>query len=406
MNPIANQLMVRKANTATVLETLRNMAPISRADLSTNIGLNRSTISSIIQQLMDLHFVQETRLQEDRIGRPAMPLELNPHAGFAIGLEINVDYVTSIMFDFCGNSHRKLHQATNGRMNQHEVLMIAIQMTSELCEFGRDRGYPLFGIGIGLPGLVDPYQGKLVFAQNIGWRNLEIGKIFFTQFNVPILVENEANCCALAEFRYGTAKELSDFIYLSSNAGVGAGILINGELFRGSEGFAGEIGHMVINEEGNLCSCGRKGCWETYVAPQEVVKGVQQELSKGVESRLNEIAGDNRESLTFQQVVDAAHEGDTIAQKAILDLGSHLGTGILNLVHIFNPAQIVLGGAFGESNNLLIPQIKTLMEELVRVRPARTVSIVPSSLGLDACMMGAATLVIDQVVRDPLNWLH
>ena len=406
MNQIANQLIVRKLNTATVLETLRNLAPISRAELSTNIGLNRSTISSIIQQLMDLHFVQETTLQEDRIGRPAMPLELNPHAGFAIGLEINVDYITAIMVDFSGNSHRKLHQTTNAEMNQHEVLMTAIQLTSELCEFGRDRGYPLFGIGIGLPGLVDPYLGKLVYAQNIGWRNLDIGKIFFTQFNVPILVENEANCCALGEFRYGTAKDISDFIYLSSSAGMGGGIMIKGELLRGNEGFAGEIGHIVINDEGNLCSCGRKGCWETYVAPQEVVKGVRQVLSMGADSQLNKIMGGDQSSLTFQQVIDAAQTGDAIALKAIQDLGSHLATGILNLVQLFNPEQIILGGAFGESSTLLIPQIKTYMDEYFRVWPARTVSIAPSILGLDACSIGAATLVIDQVVRDPLNWLH
>jgi len=406
MDKTANQIVVRKVNTATVLDTLRIFAPISRAELSKIIGLNRSTISSIIQQLMDLHFVKETEIKGDRIGRPAMPLQLNPHAGFAIGLEINSSYVAAIMIDFSGILHQKLHQEINRQMSQHEVLMIAIQMTSELCEYGRDQGFPLFGIGIGLPGLVDPVQGKLVFAPNIGWRNLEIGKIFFTQFNVPVLVENEANCGALGEYRFGTARDISDFIFLSTTAGLCGGIMINGELFRGSDGFAGEIGHTVIIDGGILCSCGRKGCWEMYTAPEEVVKEVRQVLTKGTESLLSEMVKEDLSSLTFQQIVNASQSGDAVALKAIQDLGAHLGTGILNLIQIFSPRQIILGGAFGVYSAYLIPQIKALMEELFRVRQTREVSIVPSSLGSDACLMGAASLVIDQVVRDPINWLH
>ena len=406
MNQIANQIFVRKVNTVTVLETLRSHAPLSRADLAEETGLNRSTVSSIIQELLDLHFVRETSLKWDHIGRPSMPLELNPRGGFAIGLEINVDYVSAMMADFSGAPHRKLIQETNLQMSQHDILLIAIAMVTELVELGRSLDIPLFGIGIGLPGVVDIYQGKLIFAPNLGWRDLDIGKIFFNQFNVPICVENEANCGALGEFRFGIAREVTDLIYISAGVGLGGGIMINGELLRGSDGFASEIGHTVIYGEGNLCSCGRKGCWETYVGPRAVIRQVVATLQKGTESQLHEMLSGNLESLTFKQVVNAAENGDTVALKAIREVGTHLGVGIINLVNIFNPEQIILGGALSDASALLIPQIKPLMDESILSSRVTDLPIVPSSLGADACLKGAMALVFDQVIRDPLNWLQ
>jgi glucokinase-like ROK family protein len=406
MNQIANQIFVRKVNTVTVLETLRSCAPLSRADLAEETGLNRSTVSSIIQELLDLHFVRETSLKGDHIGRPSMPLELNPEGGFAIGLEINVDYVSAMMADFSGATHRKLFQETNLQMSQHDILQTSIAMVTELVEFGRSLDIPLFGIGIGLPGVVDIYQGKLIFAPNLGWRDLDIGKIFSTQFNVPICVENEANCGALGELRYGIAREVTDFIYISAGVGLGGGIMINGELLRGNDGFASEIGHMVIYGDGNQCSCGRKGCWETYVGPRAVIRQVVFTLQNGTESQLHVMLNGNLESLTFKQVVQAAEAGDTVALKAIREVGTHLGVGIINLVNIFNPEQIILGGALSDASALLIPQIKPLMDESILSSRVTDLPIVPSSLGADACLKGAMALVFDQVIRDPLNWLQ
>jgi len=406
MNQIANQIFVRKVNTVTVLETLRSHAPLSRAELAQETGLNRSTVSSIIQELLDLHFVRETSLKGDHIGRPSMPLELNPRGGFAIALEINVDYVSAMMADFSGSPHRKLFQETNPGMSQHEILMKAIAMVTELSEFGRSLDIPLFGIGIGLPGVVDIYQGKLIFAPNLGWRDLDIGKIFFTQFNVPICVENEANCGALGEFRYGIAREVSDLIYLSAGVGLGGGIMINGELLRGNDGFASEIGHTVIYGDGNQCTCGRKGCWETYVGPRAVIRQVVSTLQNGTTSQLHEMVNGNLDSLTFKQVVEAAEKGDPVALKAIRDVGSHLGVGIINLVNIFNPEQIILGGALSDASALLIPQIKPLMDESILSSRVSDLPIVPSSLRSDACLKGALALVFDQVISDPLNWLQ
>jgi glucokinase-like ROK family protein len=406
MNQIANQIFVRKVNMVTVLETLRQLAPISRAELAGRTGLNRSTVSSIIQELLELGFVRETPLKKEPIGRPSRPLALNPAGGLAIGVELNVDYVTSILVDFDGGTRRKIREETSAEMSQPEILAAAIRQVTELVEFGRELGFPLLGIGIGLPGVVDLDQGRLVFAPNLGWRDLEIGKLFFDEFHVPISVENDANCGAMGEYRFGNARDISNFIFLSSGVGLGGGIMVNGELLHGSDGFAGEVGHTVIYADGNPCSCGRRGCWETYVGPRAVLKEVRSILSRNKESRLHKMLNGNPQALTFQQVVQAAEAGDKIALDAIQDVGVHLGVGIINLFNIFNPEQIILGGTLGLASAFLIPQIKPRIDESILSGRVKGLPVVSSSLGADACIMGAVALVLDQVIRDPLNSLR
>ncbi len=406
MTDTADQLYVRKVNTVIVLDALRHLQPISRAALSKHTGLNRSTISSIIQSLMDINFVRETELQLERIGRPGMLLTLNPNGGFAIGLEINVDYVSAILVDFSGQLRRKLFRSINRDLAQHEILMIAVRMVTSLTDLGRSFNIPFLGLGIGLPGVVDTRSGTLVFAPNLGWRNLEIGTIFFNQFNVTVLVENEANCAALGEYRYGAAKGIPNLIYLSAGIGMGGGILIDGQLFSGSQGFAGEIGHMVIEVDGNACACGRHGCWETYVSPRAVVSRVREQFSAGSPTSLLEITKGIMQYLTFTQIVSAARQGDALSIQALAEVAHYLGLGIANLINIFNPHMIVIGGALAQAGDLIIHQMEDkLPSTLIAGRSAKC-KLLAAQLGVDACLHGSVALVFDAVMRDPTNWLN
>lgn len=406
MTETADQLYVRKINTVIVLDTLRHFQPISRAALSKKTGLNRSTISSIIQSLIDINFVRETELQVERIGRPGMLLTLNPSGGFAIGLEINVDYVSAILVDFNGKLRRKLFRSIQRDLAQHEILMVAVRMVTALTDLGRSLNIPFLGLGIGLPGVVDSSAGNLVFAPNLGWRDLEIGKIFFNQFNVPVLVENEANCAALGEYRYGVAKGVPNLIYLSAGIGMGGGILVDGQLFRGSQGFAGEIGHMVIEQGGNACACGRHGCWETYISPLAVISQVRGHITDGSPSSLLEITKGRLQYLSFSQIVIAARQGDALSLQAINEVAHYLGVGVANLINIFNPNLIVLGGALAQAADLIIPQIQDRLPATLIAGRAASVKIQPALLDVDACLHGAVALVFDAVMRDPTNWLN
>ena len=406
MTETADQFYVRKVNTVIVLDALRRMQPISRASLSKKTGLNRSTISSIIQSLLDIRFVRETELVMDQVGRPPMPLTLDPNGGFAIGLEINVDYVSAILVDFSGQMRRKLYRSVNANMPQHEILMTAVRMATTLVDLGRGQDLPFLGMGIGLPGVVDSKAGKLIFAPNLDWRDLDIGRLFFNEFNAPVLVENEANCAALGEYRYGATRGVDNLIYLSAGIGLGGGILIDGEIFHGSQGFAGEIGHMQIQRDGKLCACGKRGCWETYVSPRVLIENVRKSLEQGQASSLTPLLERSEYALTFRQILEAAEMGDDLATAALTQLGHDLAAGIGNLVNIFNPSVIVIGGTLTQAGTLLIPAIQEQLSSQVLAGQRALVQLVPSQLGVDACVHGAVALVLDAVMRDPTNWLN
>jgi glucokinase-like ROK family protein len=401
----ADQNLVRKMNTSIVLDTLRRMAPLSRAELSNHTGLNRSTISSIIQVLIDHQLVRETELQGDRVGRPGMLLTLNPQGGFVVGLEINVNYVAGILIDFNGDVHQQIQVANELKENRDQILQKAIRIVQELFERVFQIGGVIFGIGVGLPGVVDIHQGKLVFAPNLGWRNLPIQKILSEQFNTQVFIENEANCAALGEYRYGVAREITDFIYLSAGVGLGGGIMMNGELFRGSQGYAGEIGHTVIYQGGNLCGCGRRGCWETYVGSDAVFKKVKEIIISGKPSIINSMVSGDLNKLAFDHVVEAAIRNDEVAIIALQEVARHLGVGITNLVNILNPSMIVLGGELSRIGDWIISDISETVRSQAITDMVDSLPIKTSQLGADACLKGAVSLVLDEIIRNPIEWL-
>lgn len=405
--PTADQGLVRKLNTVVVLDTLRRFAPLSRAELAGRTGLNRSTVSAIVNSLINEGFVQETDLQSDRVGRPGMQLVLNPKGGFAVGLEIGVDFISVIVTDFTANVlYRQRNTACPGENliaggDQIAVLDCAAGMTQAAVEFGQAHGLRPLGIGIGVPGLVDLHQGKLVFAPNLHWYNVPLRLMWSQRFNLPVFVENEANAAALGEYYFGAARGSKNFIYLSAGIGLGGGVVIDGKLFRGATGYASEVGHMTIDPNGELCGCGKRGCLEAQVGPRAVLRRVRRTLESGVPSILCELAGGDPAALTFENVVQAAESDDPVALAALQAVGEQLGVGVSNLVNIFNPEMIVLGGALNLASAYLLPVVAESLNHNA-LRPASDiVHVLPSAHGQDACVMGAAALVLDDILKEP-----
>jgi glucokinase-like ROK family protein len=404
--PAANQLFVRRLNVAGVMEAMRVYAPLSRAELSSHTGLNPSTISSIISELIDGSFIQETTLQDDaRVGRPGMLLTINPNGGCAVGLEIGVDFFSIILTDFTARVLWRRRVEHPKDEPQISLLEKAEAHVSEAFEFAQNRGMRPLGIGIGIPGLVDTLQGKLVYAPNLHWKEIPIRLIFSNRFQLPVFVENEANSGALGEYFYGAARGKDDYIYLSTGIGLGGGIMIGGKLFKGSNGFAGEIGHTTIYEGGEICGCGSRGCLETYVGPHYMIRRIRQTLEEGSPSVINDLLQGNLSRMTVDTVVEAARYGDKIALSALREVGSHMGVGISNLINIFNPELVVVGGALSPASPWLIPMIQDQIRINALQPLLKTVNIIPSELGVDSCVMGAIALVLDNVLREPLSSL-
>ena len=394
----ADQGYVRKHNASLVLHQLRLHAPLSRADLAKRIGLNRSTISSIIAQLLEEGFVHETELQTDKVGRPGLSLELNPEGGCALGVEIGVQFVHVILTDFVANIQWRRRIRIAETEPQETYLHIAQEMARQALTKANELEMRVLGIGICLPGMVDVRTGELKYAPNLKWHDIPIRQKWVERFGLPVFVENDANAAAMGEYYFGVARDAPNFIYLSAGAGLGGGIVIDGQLFRGRGGFAGEIGHMTIDPNGEPCICGKRGCWETLVGPRTVIEKYKRRSDWGGPSTLRQ----DLEDIGFAEIVEAAGIGDLVAMAVLQDVGTYLGIGIANLVNVFNPQLVVLGGELSVAGELLVPVIIETVKQN-SLFPMRTaLSIVPSSHGTDHCVLGAVALILDDLLGEPV----
>jgi glucokinase-like ROK family protein len=331
-----------------------------------------------------------------------MLLELNPDGGCAVGVEIGVDFVSVVLTDFIAHILWRKRIASDPQDEQGTIIGRVEDIIQEALSIGKERGLRHLGIGLGVPGLVDIRQGNLVFAPNLGWCDVPFRQMWTQRFDVPVFVENEANAAALGEYYFGIAHNVQNLIYLSAGVGLGGGIIIKGRLFRGSSGYAGEVGHMTVDPNGELCGCGKRGCWETVVGPRAIVRRVKETLESGGESQIGTLVENDLSRIDVGVVVQAAQAGDPIAQTALEEVGVQLGIGISNLVNTFNPEMVVLGGALSLASPFLLPVIEETVREHALEQPREIVEVAASAHGADACVMGAVTLVLDDILREPM----
>ncbi len=402
---ISDQAFVREFNTSVVMDYIRLYAPISRAELAVRTGLNRSTITLIINELIDRGFVQETALQDSKIGRPGMLLRFDPNGGFAIGVEIGVDFLVVVVTNFVADILWSRRVPISPGTDRYAMMELTESIISQAFEYGQGSGLRPLGIGVGIPGLVDARQGKLVFAPNLKWSDIPIRLIWMSRFNIPVFIENEANCAAMGEYFYGVAHDTKDFIYIKTGVGLGSGIMIGGRLFKGTNGFAGEVGHTTIYKDGPLCGCGRRGCWETYVSPSAILRSVTARIEQGEASMMPDLVNGDLTKMTLDILIQAAEHDDPVAMSVMGEIGEHLGIGIANLANIFDPGLVVLGGALSLCGKWLVPKIQFILRDNVLPPLRDKIRVEISSHGDNACAIGAVALVLDDLLREPMSSL-
>jgi glucokinase-like ROK family protein len=389
-------------NRAIILQVFRTNPTLSRARLATETGLNPSTVSAIIGELIQDNLIRETDLIQSSTGRPGRLLEINPEGGCALGIEIGVDYIEFLITDFAVNVVWRQKQSTNPEIGQEEIMQKVSHLAKIASAIIQDRQSHLLGVGVGIPGLVDVSSGLLRIAPNLHWVNVPIRDVLAKYFDCPIYVENDANAAALGEYYFGAVRNVKNFIYLNTGVGLGGGFVIGGKLFRGMFGYAGEVGHMILDVNGDLCGCGKRGCWETFVGPHAVEQRVQHSLTAGAKSILNDMVKGDIQNIVFDDVVQAAKMGDQTSMDALAKVAFYLGIGIANLVNLLNVEVIVLGGALNNASSFILEDIERVVSANTLAPGKEHLRIIPSAHGADACVMGAIALVLDEILREPV----
>ncbi len=391
-----DQLALRRSNLGSVLRRLRDHGPRSRATLAAELGLTRSSTSSLVGELVDRGLVRTGSLERGGMGRPGRSVELDGHGICGIGAELNVNHVAVLAVDLTGRTlveHRSALDAT--RLSPAE----AVERLAELVERAEEelahRGVRPVGLTVGVAGLVDLDTGTLALAPNLGWRDVPLRQMIDDRLEGrhPLFLDNEGNLAASAEVTPGD-QDAQDILVIFGEVGLGGGIVAGGRLLRGRRGYAGEFGHMTVQPQGRRCGCGRIGCWETVSGlralldlaadPDDQVR----DPALPLEARLAEL---NRR----------ADLGDTRTLAALEQVGGWVGTGAAVLTNALNPARIVLSGYFAETGRHMRAAIQRQLEAGVLAPDAGGTRVVFSTLGFTAAVRGGALHALDAVFADP-----
>jgi predicted NBD/HSP70 family sugar kinase len=392
---LANQRAVRRHNLGVVLRHVAERGPRSRATIATETGLNKTTVSSLVTELIGLDLIVERGLeQRGTVGRPGQVVELSGGGVVALGLEINVDYLAVRALDLTGAERdRRLDTRDNRGLAASEVLDRLGALASESLDAIRSAGLRPVGATVAVPGLVDAATGSLLLAPNLHWTDINVADALHERLagpEFPLAAENEANLAALAELWEGTARGLSDVLYVSGEIGVGAGIILGGELFRGAQGFGGEFGHMTMDPHGRPCECGSRGCLETLVGLEALLE------SAGLERAETAGSGEPVSALAAR-----ARGGDEAALRALRDGGRWLGLAIASATNLLNFQAVVLGGFFAQLSTFLASPIARELEVHVLASNWAVPRLLPSTLGPEAAVRGAAALSLQRLLSDP-----
>jgi glucokinase-like ROK family protein len=396
-----DQALVRQMNLSVIMNHLRENGPVSRAALAELSGLNKTTVSSLVQELIGQRFVEEFGLNSAGAGRPAMLLRLNPAAGYIVAAEVGVDFLSVICTNFAAEITWRHREATGRELDQRAIVDRMLTLLSEANRSTSTADGPLLGIAVGVPGLVDQETGCVLFAPNLGWTGVPLRSVLHERFDAPAYVDNEANLAALGECYFGSARGYDNVLFLSLGIGLGGGIVKEGKLYRGGSGLCGEFGHMTMDPDGLPCSCGNRGCWETQVSPAAVLRYVRQAVMHGQTSRLPVGDSKNPELLTLALVLDAARMKDAAAAQALAEVGRRLGIGVASLVNALNPDLVILGGRLSSAGEFLLPAVEAELRKRALRWNAEATQVVLASYGVDACVMGGVAAVTQAVLRAP-----
>jgi N-acetylglucosamine repressor len=398
----ADSGFLKNYNLDKTLQLIKDNGPISRASIARITGMSRSTSSLIVDHLIKSGLVVETGKDESTGGRKPILVRLNHEAGLAIGVKIERDQIIAAVVDLRGEALARLAEPVpeRGRPGAYvTALGTVVRRLLDAERSGENRR--ILGVGIGMSGLVDSEAGVSLESSIINWKNMNLRETLQGEFGLPVYVENDVNTLAIGEKWLGLGKAMENFLCVTIGRGVGVGVIIGGALYRGNHHGAGEFGHTKVSDspEAPLCSCGRRGCVEAFASNPAILEWVRGRLAAGEASAL---ADADPARLTMDRVLRAARDGDALALAAYARAGRYLGYGVANLINLFDPEAVIVGGEGTVAGLFILPEMEKAIAENAVYGLDRHVRRVPLTFEDDLWVRGVATLVVREVFRIPL----
>lgn len=384
--------LLKEINRARALDILLEARVISRPQLAKRTGLSRATIAILIDELLQAGLVHERGLGDSGGGRPPVLIEFNPEAALALGARLRDHRWGIVLTNLDAEVVRHLETPLSDL--SPATAIAALQTGVAEITDGVDRSRLLPAIGLGTPGLVDMSSGIVKTAVDVGWFDVPIRAMAEEALGMGVYVANRSKVGALAELWCGREQNVQNLIYIAIGTGIAAGVVIQGQLYMGANSSAGELGHVTVLPDGPMCACGNRGCLQALASGPAIANRARAQLRSNSDSLLLALAEGHPERIMAETVFAADEQGDELACRVVEETAAYLGIAVANLVNLFNPELIVLGGPVGQNGYVLLEPLRAEVQRRAMAYPLAAARIVTSTLGPDAGAIGAAVLVL------------
>ena len=392
--PLGNRDLIRAINRSIILNTIKTIGPVARAEVARQTGLSPATVTAITADLIDEELIFEKQTGDSSGGRRPILLAINPGGRYVAGIKLMEDQAVGALTDLEATiiTRQTVALPANPAAAGHEpevILAALARMVDGLLAQAAVPRSRLLGVGLGLAGIVDSERGLLRQSPYMGWTDLPVRDLLQAKVNVPVYIDNDVNTLTLAEKWFGAGQDVDDFLTITVGRGIGMGIVVNRQFYRGGRGGAGEFGHTVVDPDGPLCDCGKRGCLETFVGDPGLVRMANAALDRPVAS--------------VDELLGRAEAGDEPAQAVFGRAGAILGRAVANLVNIFDPQRIIISGEGARVGKWLFDPMCAAVDQhaMPALRSDVRISIEP--WGDDAWARGAASLVLRELFESPVH---
>ena len=382
-----DQNFVKQMNKSIVFRSIKKNEPLSRSQISKITGLNKATVSTMVSEMLEESFVYEIESNQSSGGRKPVLLYFNNLAGFSVGIDLGVNYILGVLTDLNGHIVEEVTQTLTS-IEYEDVKNNLVNIIKKLIKKAPESTYGIVGIGVGVPGNVD-LDENILFAPNLKWKNVDLKAELQNELHIPVKIQNEANCGVHGEHLYGRGKNASDLVYISIGVGIGTGIIIKNNLYTGTSGISGEMGHVTLNANGPKCRCGNHGCWEFYASEQALLEHVKKQK---VLSSSNDIS--------LEKLVAEAKTGNKEVLQILNTLGEYIGIGLTTVINTFNPEMVIIGNRISQFSRWLTNPVNHVLQDRLSYYHNENTEIKFSALGRYSSALGATSIAISHFLSE------
>ncbi len=384
-----------------IIEYLYKMGPTSNPDIARYTKMSSPTITKLVQELIDLGIIIDMGVGESIGGRKPNLFGINPNARYIVGVDIDCRMVKLGIFNLANEAVSEIVTYFGNVKDKNKMFTELFSRLDDLLENSHLNKEAFLGIGVSIPGLINSKTGQTYKDVRIDEKTLE--ELFRDHYKLPVIMDSDSRVMAIGEQAFGFAKNKKDVLCLNICDGIGLGMILNGSVYHGKSGLAGEFGHINVVKDGNLCTCGKYGCLETVASGTALIEQAQQGIKKGNASLISEIVNDNLDDIHVSDIIEAVNKGDIFAIEIINKLGHFLGEAMASLVHIFNPEMIIIGGKVALAEDYLINPIQNTLNKYTISHIKKDTIVVTSELEERVKLLGSVAMVMNQVFDESVE---